>query len=160
VENVETSPKNKYSKVVEQFMKNKNVISEFDWDCIYSDVANKFLIRDDLFEVMKIRIYYLLEKFSGKKVKYLIWGTGNSGKITRFVIDKTLPNFELVGFVDPYKNGKVDGVIIKNELELKDMDYDYLIICTTPGRKFAEAFINDNLNSRILNDYIYGYGFI
>ncbi|MDD3666996.1 MAG: glycosyltransferase, partial [Bacteroidales bacterium] len=55
-----------------------------------------------------IRIYYLSKRFGEIKKEYVLWGTGSASDKTKYIIDKMLPTFNCVGYIDSFKSGIKD----------------------------------------------------
>jgi len=120
--------------------------------CVDIVKSNTILNEMDFFGA-RIRLGYLKERFINSKPKYLIWGAGGNGVISKNVIDNILPNFNFIGYVDKFKEGYFNETRIYKTSELVNIEFDYIIIATTPGKNEAIEFLN-SLGLKI------GYNFI
>lgn len=121
------------------------------------DKGSKTYSQKDLvgLDIIRFRIESIVEinKMNSKKVRYLIWGAGGAGKLCKQQLDLNLTQGKCVGYVDSYKSGYYEGIKIYRENQIKELDYDYVFIATTPGKHFATIYLN-NIGKRIINDYI------
>lgn len=99
------------------------------------------------------RLDYIKDIKKGSKVNYLIWGASKGGNVVKEVIDNNAENFNLVGFVDKYKEGTFDRVKIYKPEEIAKIKADYIFIATAPGKKEANDFLI-NIGLKKVEDYI------
>lgn len=111
------------------------------------DAKYRFIIR--LKNMEKI-----LETEKNKTV--FIWGTGMSSLLTIQILKKLYKWINVEFIVDKFKNsGEFQGIEIRNTNFLIEKTFDYLFICTTPGKKEAEMLM-DKLNKEANIDYNFG----
>lgn len=101
----------------------------------------------------KLRYLDLLD-YKKDKLKYLIWGASNGGKITHETLNNKLINGEMLGFIDKYKSGYFNDIKIYDPVQIKDLNFDYIFIATTPGKKDAEEYLS-KLGYKFINNYAY-----
>lgn len=102
---------------------------------------------------IRLKLNYVFEDNPKLPENYLIWGTGNGGRITREVVGQAFPTASCAGFIDPYKEGSLDGAAIYPPAELKDINFDYIFIATEPGKKGAMSILN-SLGLENIRDYL------
>ncbi|MCR3757811.1 glycosyltransferase [Clostridium felsineum] len=123
--------------------------------------SNKNLPFDDdnksFYYIFDMKLHYLKNRFKEETIKYVIWGASNSGKISKKFIEDKLKNFQLIGYIDKFKKGIMENVPIYSMEEIKNLDFDYAFICTTPGREEAKQKLNE-LQLKVVDNYLYGYG--
>jgi hypothetical protein len=136
-----------------------NVIDKNIWERYVKNISSKINIDTDLLSYMKFYLSYLINKFKNEKVDYVIWGAGSSGRVTKIILEEIMPNMKLIGYVDKFKEGNIEGVKVHKPENLKDVKFNYIIIATSSGKDEAEEFLN-NMNLSMLNNYIFGYGVI
>ncbi|WP_066022701.1 MULTISPECIES: glycosyltransferase [Clostridium] len=120
-------------------------------------ILNEYDLKRDFLIFMIYKICYLKEKFIHKKVNYVIWGASNSGTITKMLISKYLPNFNLVCFVDKYKEGNLQNCIIRKTDDISKLNFQYILVATSPGKQEANKCLKE-LGLNLIEDYMYGYG--
>ncbi|WP_066022702.1 MULTISPECIES: glycosyltransferase family 2 protein [Clostridium] len=130
-------------------------------DKVMDKIEKKFYldINYDFICNMKKSIIVLLNDYSNKKIRYVIWGASNSGKITKTIFENILPNFELIGFIDKFKSGKFENIDIYNPQNLNRLNYDYIVIATTAGKAEAENVLISE-GKEYGKNYTFGYGVI
>ncbi|NNV07975.1 glycosyltransferase [Geobacillus sp. MMMUD3] len=103
----------------------------------------------------KIKAHYIKEHYclEGKE-NLLIWGAGNGG----ILIYKALSELgiKVVGFIDiDYNKRKkrVDHIMIENPESISKFQFDFVIIATTLGRKYAESYL-ESLGLKYGKQYI------
>ncbi|MCM1157858.1 MAG: glycosyltransferase [Bacteroidales bacterium] len=86
-------------------------------------------------ELMEVKMKYLVENImdSQKKWKYLIWGADISGIEGIEVIQNQLPDSVCLGYIDTFKEGKVNGYPIIKPDKIEEYNPDYVFICTNGG---------------------------
>lgn len=89
------------------------------------------------------RISFVSTIKNSTSFKYIIWGSGNGGRVAKSILLKNGYN-NFCGYIDKYQTGK--SVFKPNELN--SLDFDYIFIATTPGK--LEAY-------DILSSYGYKY---
>jgi glycosyltransferase involved in cell wall biosynthesis len=102
---------------------------------------------------IRLKLNFVFEDDSRLPDNYLIWGAGNGGRITREVVGQAFPKALCAGFIDPYKEGSLEGTAIYSPAELKDLSFDYIFIATEPGKKGA-MFTLSNLGLENIRDYL------
>lgn len=148
---------NPYELSNESILKLESFISKNEWDICISEIENAYgILNCEYLENIKVTINYFLKMNYGN-LRYAIWGTGNSGKITKKLIKKFLPQSNLIGYIDKYKVGYLDGIKIYSLDELNELECDNIIICATYGRGFAEKFLQSKYPDK---KYFYGYGIV
>lgn len=86
----------------------------------------------------------------------VIWGAGTSGLLTMDILKQLYKKIKIKLIVDKYKeNSIIDGVLVKKPSYLVDNDFEYLFICTSPGKIEADEFMTQ-LNKKVNVDYNYG----
>ncbi|URZ16015.1 glycosyltransferase [Clostridium felsineum] len=141
-----------------------HIESKYSFKYIHDEFLGKnidkripFDIKEDFYYAFDIKLNYLRKKFKNKRINYLIWGASYSGEMTEKLITNKLKNFYLVGYVDRFKTSIIGETPIYNIEQIKYIDFNYVFICTTPGRKDACAKLKE-LNLKVLENYLYGYG--
>lgn len=138
--------------------KYKNIDVKRYMNCI-DKVAreNKYPINKDYKYRFIVRMRNMEEVLEKKERKSIIlWGTGMSAALTLNIIKELYEDINVNLIIDKFKqDGKFNGIQIKNVSILKYENFDYLLICTSPGKKDAEL-IMDNLDKRINIDYNFG----
>ncbi|MCX7748470.1 MAG: radical SAM protein [Clostridia bacterium] len=106
-------------------------------------------------DIIRLRneIQYLMERSREKQINYLIWGAGNGGELAKYFITSVLPNFNLVGYIDKFKLGELNRIPIFKPQVLGELNFDYIIIATTPGKSEANQKLVD-LGLRRVKDFI------
>ncbi|MBZ4645370.1 MAG: hypothetical protein JG777_859 [Clostridia bacterium] len=134
-------------------------ISEDEWSSFLEYIKDKLKINEKLLLNFRYKFDYLKSLPRTEKVRYIIWGASNSGKVTKILVDYLLPNFELIGYIDKFKEGYFQEVKIYKPDDLKKLKAKYVFISTTPG-KFEVEEILVGMGLKIVQDYMYGYGVI
>ncbi|MDG0794592.1 hypothetical protein OMP38_29940 [Cohnella ginsengisoli] len=103
-----------------------------------------------------IKSNLLANQFLKKTSLVLIWGASKGGeRIAEKLIDK---GFNVVGFIDRdfKKWGKniLERPVYGDHTSLPAIEYEYIVIATTPGRADAAAIL-DSLGKVFKKDYIY-----
>lgn len=128
-----------------------------EWEEFNKYIMSKGNVESEHLERMKIRVFFLKQNTQNKKINYLIWGASNSGRITKIIFDRFLPNLKLIGVIDKYKVGSFEGVKIYKPSELNNISADYYVVSTTIGKKEAVENLKSN-GLELCNDIILGYG--
>ncbi|ENK1242700.1 glycosyltransferase [Clostridium botulinum] len=134
-----------------------NLIEDTLWCNYIEQIMNLVNIQLEYLPPMRIRLSYLKNKYLSKTVNYIIWGASNSGIITKKIVDVILPNFKLIGFIDKYRKGEIDGIKIYSIEYINDISFEYAFICTTPGKKEATKKLF-YMNKNMVEEFMYGYG--
>ncbi|KHD38315.1 glycosyl transferase [Clostridium acetobutylicum] len=92
---------------------------------------------------MKAKIDYINDTNKKDKVDYLIWGASTGGKLVKKVVESTTDKFNLIGFIDKYKEGEVDECRIYKPEDLMKLHSDYVFIATLPGKEEADEFLKN-----------------
>ncbi|URZ06304.1 glycosyltransferase family 2 protein [Clostridium felsineum] len=142
----------KTNEITNDFGNNKQIFKHRHkdfWNKIYHNVSINmnvydYIIFEKFFVGVKEQINIILndETYNNKNVKYVIWGASNGGNIAKKIIDQALPKFNLIAFVDRYKEGKFEEVNIYKPNELDKLKVEYIFIATSPGRYEAEKFLS------------------
>lgn len=87
------------------------------------------------------------------KVRFYIWGADVSGEVAKDLLQQRLKNATCLGFVDPMKVGTVfcDCEVISPE-QLKEVEFDYVFICTQAGAVMSRQFLKD-IGKKEIYDY-------
>lgn len=88
-------------------------------------------------ESIKLRLDYIFDSNVSRKINCLIWGAGKSGSWTLEVLKNYKDKFNIVGFIDRYKIGQIEGVQIFKPENLENIVFDYMIIATVDGKREA-----------------------
>lgn len=120
--------------------------------------VERFMIKSDNSEIIQkeidLKLKVINEKFSKhKNIKCVIWGAGNGGKIVKDSLDVSEMNYNVIAYIDLYKEGQFNGINIIKPIELENLEFDYIFIATTPGKKYAQEFL-ENIKLKIVNDFI------
>lgn len=99
----------------------------------------------------------LLSSATSNHAKYVVWGCDKTGEITHNLINSLFPGHQIVGAVDKFKKGKFAGCEITLPENIKDLEYDYVIICSN-GAKYEAVELFESMGQDFGNKYIYGYG--
>lgn len=134
-------------------------IDEEEWNDCIRNVSKRIKISKDIISRMRFDLCYLRKKFNVQDVNYFIWGASNGGKVTKEIISELFPNFNLVGFIDKYKEGDLQGKKIYSPLDFEQKYFDYIFISTSPGKTEVEQTLNTKGFS-MYKDYLKGYGVI
>lgn len=95
-----------------------------------------------LIEYINIRLDYLEKYIKKEQINCYIWGASNGGNIVKEVLKQRFNNVKINGFIDKYKVGKLDDMLIYSPDSLKSKDIsNYIFIGTTPGKIEAENFL-------------------
>lgn len=119
-------------------------------------------MRSDFLKIAKSNMVNRLEYIKStynifdNNFKYVIWGAGNGGIEAQFIIDKVLSKGNIQGFIDLYKDGKINEIDILGPDNIKKIDFDYVFICTSPGKEFARKYL-DELGYEYIKNYIFLY---
>lgn len=119
-------------------------------------------MRSNLLKIAKSNMLNRLEYIKStynifdNNFKYVIWGAGNGGIEAQYIIDKVLSKGKIQGFIDVYKEGKINKIDIFRPDNIKKMDFDYIFICTSPGKEFARKYL-DELGYEYIKNYIFLY---
>ncbi|MDD3138137.1 MAG: polysaccharide pyruvyl transferase family protein [Lachnospiraceae bacterium] len=120
-------------------------ISSF-WEKRTKAIYNQMLYR---------RIQGLKDKFEIKdKFNYIIWGAGVHGKKAFYMMEDMFPNAELVAVVDKYMDGILFGKKIIKQNEVFNLEFDYALITSHPGR-FEAVEVMTKMNKKINTDWCY-----
>lgn len=104
---------------------------------------------------IRIRLDYFNEKFYSKNSNILIWGAGNGGVLVKNIIDNYYPNYNIVGYIDPFiTDSFLEGITIDKPERINSLTFDYIFIATTPGKEQAENFLVSQ-NLKPLDDFIW-----
>ncbi|MCX7748468.1 MAG: B12-binding domain-containing radical SAM protein [Clostridia bacterium] len=106
---------------------------------------------------MRSNLIYLKRNCTEKRHNYLIWGTGNSGRTTKKVINEILPNFNLIGYIDTFKNGMLEGKNIFMPEDIEILKFSYIFVSTSPGKSEVQEYL-ESLGLKYEKDYAFGYG--
>lgn len=140
------------------YNENKYLVTEKHLENKLKDIVAMYFLRksneEKLADYMYIRLNIINEKFEEyKEVKCLIWGAGTAGKVLSNQLIKSNINYNIIAYIDSFKEGMVDNIEIIKPERLKLFEYDYIFIATEPGRHFAEEYLN-KMKLVKLNDYI------
>lgn len=129
------------------------------YERVINDVSHKhdFYINDDKKYRFILRLNNMESVLKDKSQKTLIvWGTGTSARITIEVLRKLYENINIKFVVDKFKeDGIFEGIPVKNIQSLKYYYFDYVFICTSPGKKDAEEIMKKS-NKTININYNFG----
>lgn len=86
-------------------------------------------------ELMEVKMQYLADQVldSQKEWRYLIWGADISGVLGVEVIHNQLPKAVCLGYIDSFKEGRVNGYPVIKPDKIKEYSPDYIFICTNGG---------------------------
>ncbi|SHI41890.1 Glycosyl transferase family 2 [Clostridium cavendishii DSM 21758] len=93
-------------------------------------------------ETMKLRVDYIYNKYNLINKKVFIWGAGGGGQLVANYLTSSYENINILGYIDSYKKGEVNGVRIISWNEIESYDYDYVLIATRPGKFYAQQILN------------------
>lgn len=155
-ERVKTELLSYYEYVLEHI--NSNNEDKNDYIDLISNIKSsldttKSLLKDSLNEQQlglyfknEFRVKYIIEflnkLYGNRKIKCLIWGTGGAANITTKVIEKLLPNFELVGYIDNFKDGVHNNKPIISHIKINIEEIEYVFIGTTLGKYDAVEYLS------------------
>lgn len=153
-------------KVMKLHMKMNNMISHYiddDISLIQDEYSSKKepteleLWTDNVLSFL-YTIKYIRYKFNTLVSKdYIIWGAGSAGRKSKYIIDILIPNLDFKGYIDPYKEGTIDGYEIYHP-DIFDFNNEaYIIIGTTIASASVAEYL-ENRNFKMLDDYVIGYG--
>lgn len=118
---------------------------------------SKSSIDNKEYEGLKDGIIIKLEDVFGKEnmksLKYLIWGAGNGGKITKQIVSSYFNKANCIGFIDKYKTGTFAETEIFKPEEIKNIIFDYVFIATEPGKEEAISKLND-MGLKSISDFM------
>lgn len=75
--------------------------------------------------------YSFLEDILKEKKDVLVWGAGSAGRLFLRVMIEKQWEIRIIGFIDKYKSGTLEGFPIYKPEDLSHINYDYIIICNT-----------------------------
>lgn len=94
-----------------------------------------------LIDVVNVKLDYIESNYINKKIKVLIWGASNAGLILKKIL-KTRCFYEVVGFIDKYKSGIIDGLSIFKPDQIENLKFDHIFIASSPGKEEIIRFLN------------------
>lgn len=96
-------------------------------------------------EIMDMKLDYLMTELddSLRTAKYMIWGADISGNIAYGLIKNKMPDAVCIAYIDPYKTGEMNNVPILMPEKIKDLNPDYIYICTQAGAVSARKYLSD-----------------
>ena len=93
-------------------------------------------------ETMKLRINYINDRYCLENKNVFIWGAGGGGEILASYLSTICRSINILGFIDTYKKGTFNDYKIINYEEIKNYNYDYILIATRPGKIYAQQELN------------------
>lgn len=135
------------------------VKSEYGLDV--ADLYKKIEITDELSifpeHVMLFlpTVKYLIKKYEND-TGYVIWGAGSAGRKCKYILDNLWLKSRCIAFIDPYKEGNIDGIPIVSPTDYEFNKNDIVIIGTT----VAGMEVSDVLESKgyvYAENYFFGY---
>ncbi len=78
--------------------------------------------------------YSYLENILKKKKNVLIWGAGGAGRLFLRIMTEKQWDIRIIGFIDQYKSGILEGFPIYKPEDLDRITHDYIIICNTTNQ--------------------------
>lgn len=102
--------------------------------------------------IISVKLKWLKEQLDEdfKNIKYMVWGADVSGKTALKLISEELENSECMAYIDPMKNGEIDGKPIINPEDITKYNPDYVFICTQAGAKMARKLLKELGRKEIL----------
>ncbi|WP_244834815.1 glycosyltransferase [Clostridium sp. BJN0001] len=143
----------------EMLMKKYRNINLQKYRPIIYDIAKKYnyYINDDKIYRFILRLNNMEQLLRNKHLKSLIiWGTGTSAKLTIQILRKLYKDINIDYVVDKFKEkGIFEDLQVKNVSYLQKHDFNYVFICTSPGKKDAIKLM-DKLDKKINKNYNFG----
>lgn len=95
-------------------------------------------------EIMDMKLDYLMKELDGSlaTAAYMIWGADISGNIAFDLIEKKMPASRCIAYIDPYKEGVLNGVPIIAPERIQKLEPDYIYICTQAGAVAARELLS------------------
>lgn len=112
------------------------------------DNKDYFIFKDH----MRAKFNYIDDIIKNKK-KCIIWGASNGGNLVFNYIKSNYSDIEVCGFMDKYKTGENQNIKIFKPEEIKEINFEYVFIATTPGKYEAKKLLEKN-KLKIINDFI------
>ena len=105
-------------------------------------------------DCLKFKTDYLMGQveFPVTSFSYMVWGSDYSGQMSAEYLQDVFKKGYLVGYIDSFKAGDVDGIPIIKTDKIKEQKFDYIFICTNGGGEYARKYL-DNLGYRQIYDY-------
>ena len=75
--------------------------------------------------------------------RYLIWGADISGDLGKGIVEKYLPKWKFLGYIDSFKEGDLNNYPIIKPEQILGMEPDYIFICTNGGAVFARGKLKE-----------------
>lgn len=102
-----------------------------------------------------IKAKIISEDYCNKQSRIVIWGCGNGG---RMIAGKLVEaGLHVVGFIDKNSdswNTSINGIpVLGDESVLDKIDFEFIVLATTPGREYAINYLNEK-------GYTYGRNYL
>lgn len=138
---------NKYKINIEYYVgKIEKILNKHNY-VVTMEMKYRFILRLNNMEVQ-------LKNKRNKSI--IIWGSGTSAILTIDILQELYDWIEIKFVVDKFKSsGEIEGIEIRNIEVLQREDFDYLFVCTSPGKKEADKLMN-KFGKNINIDYNYG----
>ena len=118
----------------------------------HSNSKSKIEIVENAEETMRLRIDYINDKYCLENKRLFIWGAGGGGELLTNYLSRICRNINIVGFIDTYKEGTFNNYKIIDYKEIKEYNYDYILIATRPGKVYAQQILS-RLGIKALEKY-------
>lgn len=113
---------------------------------------------ESMMEQYSCIIQYVRNLYGGESKDYYIWGTGSSGLKTKMVIDKYLPNFKLVGYIDSFSDGELNEKKVYQKDKFKFDNNVFIFIAAKPAGYEIYNFLKEK-GLEELDNFVYGPNF-
>jgi glycosyltransferase involved in cell wall biosynthesis len=97
------------------------------------NVKNSKIILDRI----NIKLDFIESRLTNKNLRYVVWGAGNGGMMTQKIIERRFKRCKFEGYIDSYKEGEQ----IYKPSEIDQLNFDYIFIATSPGKRRVETFL-------------------
>ncbi len=104
---------------------------------------------------LRHRLRYLEARFGREDVfRYVIWGAGVHGKIAYAMMSELFPRAKLIAVADNYATGKLFGCDIIKPTTVADLEFEYALLTSHPGR-FEAVAILESMHKRQNEEWCY-----
>ncbi len=141
------------------FLDTDKKVDSTEWERLIQLQFNGINLNPSYLKTFRFNICFMKNIYEKREIRYLIWGAGTSGSITKKIMEHILPKFKLVGVIDKYKRGKFENLEITEPVMIDLLKFDYVMIATSPGKSEVEILLQKKGFIKY-QDYCFGYGVI
>jgi len=105
-------------------------------------------------EVMNIKLDYFVERFDEEKPNCLIWGGGSGGERLLKALQQKFKAVSVIGYVDSFKSGTINGVPIYHPEQIKSVKFDFIFLATITGKTKSIEYLTQ-IGLKPIRDFVY-----